>query len=83
MKTCNFPGMCKFQGEKRVCAGNQLCGLTMVSDCAYQNYCDFQAPRDSRLFAVTVKAIKCPTCFLPIDKCEGHGAPSVDRYEGT
>ena len=38
MKTCNNPGYCK----------NKKVGGTSLL-CTYVDYCDFQAPRDSRM----------------------------------
>ena len=77
-KTCNFGGMCKYRthenGHVAVVALLGAIGL----ECHYKSFCDYSAPRDSRI-AMTPegKIFKpsdfCDVCKQPLSKCEGHG----------
>jgi len=52
MKTCNSNGYCLYR-------------LTNL-ECSYQNYCDYQTPRDSRPIRPLPLVCNCKqTCSLP------------------
>jgi len=62
-KTCNFAGYCQSK-----CLGS----ITYI--CKYNHYCDYQAPRDSRVIMIYEDNI-CNVCKQPKSRCEGHLQP--------
>lgn len=77
-KTCNFGGMCKYRKhENGHVAGVALLGAIGL-ECHYKSFCDYSAPRDSRLAILPDGKVgrveeNCDICQQPLSKCEGHG----------
>jgi hypothetical protein len=66
-KVCNFVGICKYKMPK-----------DGWPSCTYKSFCDYTAPRDSRLAMTPDGKIGrieevCEICAQPLSKCEGHG----------
>ena len=64
-KTCNYGGFCQYK----------TLGSTSYG-CRYAQYCDFQAPRDSRPVIQIIGMDEiCDVCKQPKSRCEGHLRP--------
>lgn len=67
-RTCNYHMQCKHKQFVSMCA---------PSECSFANFCDFQAPRDSRLamhpdgHIIKIEE-DCIICGQPLHRCEGH-----------